>query len=69
MNPVLQVPELKHRFSDLMPDAFGVPMLVFRLGYADTVDTETPRRPLADVVENAASQLHIHDDESQPANE
>jgi nitroreductase len=49
MNQVLQVPEVRSRFEELLPREWGVPQITFRLGYAEA-EGHTPRRPLEELL-------------------
>jgi hypothetical protein len=49
MNQVLQVPEIRARFEDLLPREWGVPQITFRLGFAEA-EGHTPRRPLEEML-------------------
>jgi nitroreductase len=49
MNQVLQVPSVREEFAALLPTGWGVPQIVFRLGYAEP-ESHTPRRPLEEVL-------------------
>lgn len=49
MNQILQVTETRAEFEALLPAAWGVPQLTFRLGYAPP-EGHTPRRELSDVL-------------------
>lgn len=49
MNQILQVPEVRDEFENLLPAAWSTPQITFRLGHAEA-DDHTPRRPLADVL-------------------
>ncbi|HSG47666.1 MAG TPA: hypothetical protein VLA43_07645, partial [Longimicrobiales bacterium] len=56
MNQILQVPEIRRDFVDLIPGAWGTPQIIFRLGYAEEDEEKdpSPRRPLDDVVRRGA---------------
>lgn len=45
MNQVLQVPEVRREFDELLPEGWGRPQLTFRLGFAEP-EEPAPRRPL-----------------------
>ncbi len=49
ISQLLEVDEVRRRFAKLFR-AGGVPMVAFRLGYADPPAKPTPRRPLEDVL-------------------
>jgi hypothetical protein len=48
LQPV-EVPELRTKLMELLPEERGFPQITFRLGYAPRV-APTPRRPLSEVV-------------------
>lgn len=50
MNQVLQVPELRPRLADVLPFGLGVPLFIFRMGYAEPEAAHTPRRPLEEML-------------------
>jgi hypothetical protein len=45
----IEIPRLRQRLMELLPQDLGYPQITFRLGYAPRV-APTPRRPLSDVV-------------------
>jgi hypothetical protein len=49
MNQVLQVPAVRKEFMALLPKEWGVPQIVFRLGYA-APEGHTPRRPVEEMM-------------------
>jgi len=49
VSQLLEIDSVRVKFSQLFR-AGGVPLMTFRLGYADTPPLRTPRRPLEDVL-------------------
>ena len=50
MSQILEIPELKVKVSELIPQAGAFPQHTFRLGYAKKETGRTPRRPLEEVI-------------------
>lgn len=49
MNQILQVPDVKTEFKQVLPPAWGEPQITFRMGYAEP-EKHTPRQVLSDVL-------------------
>jgi nitroreductase len=50
LNQPVETPELRASLGELLDPSGGRPQLMLRLGYPETPDRPTPRRPLADVL-------------------
>lgn len=50
MNQVLQLAETRDEFSALLPRSWGVPQMLFRVGYGGEEGPHTPRRSLEEVL-------------------
>jgi hypothetical protein len=46
----IEVPDLRRRLMELLPEEHGYPQITFRLGYGPRVPP-TPRRPIQDMLE------------------
>ncbi|MDZ4801317.1 MAG: hypothetical protein SGI92_24435 [Bryobacteraceae bacterium] len=60
LQPV-EVPELRNKLMELLPEERGYPQIAFRLGYAPRV-APTPRRPLGEVVSVESNHTHEETD-------
>jgi hypothetical protein len=50
MNQILQLPELKTEVQALLPRPQMHPQITFRLGHAEPAPSNTPRRPVSEVL-------------------
>jgi nitroreductase len=50
MNQILQLPDLKEQVQALLPRPAMHPQITFRLGHAEAAPSDTPRRPVSEVL-------------------
>lgn len=55
MNQILQLPDLKEEIRSLLPRPAMHPQITVRLGYAEPAPSNTPRRPVSEVLIDDAS--------------
>ena len=56
----IEIPELRRRLTELLPDGTGYPQITFRLGYGPRVP-QTPRRPLSNVITTEQSREPVEE--------